>query len=65
MQFSFFSGIDMFTLSLANHTILTYGTFGQWGAFFSGGQSVWPKSHIGTKESKEIIKAEIPGWTFV
>lgn len=59
------SGIDLMTLSLANHTILTYGTYGQWGAFFAGGESVRPKSHLDTKESKDVLLADIPGWSFI
>jgi len=65
LHFKILIGIDMLTLSLTNHTILTYGTYGQWGAFFSGGQAVWPKSHEDTNELKEVTKAEIPGWTFI
>jgi hypothetical protein len=32
----FFSGIDLALLAQANHSILTYGTFGMWGALLAG-----------------------------
>jgi hypothetical protein len=30
------SGIDLALLSQANHSIMTYGTFGMWGALLAG-----------------------------
>ena len=42
----FISGIDLSLLSMANHSIVTYGTFGIWGALLAGGQMTFPKSHI-------------------
>jgi len=65
ISYKFSIGIDMVLLGLANHTILTYGTFGQWGTIFSGGQAVWPKSHQDLKESLEITNSKMKGWTFI
>ncbi len=39
------TGIDLALLSLGNHSILTYGTFGMWGALLAGGETVLPSSH--------------------
>ena len=40
-----FLGIDLALLAQANHSIMTYGTFGLWGALLAGGKVVFPKSH--------------------
>ena len=58
-------GIDLALLSLGNHTILTYGTFGMWGALLAGGEAILPSSHTRTKEHKEIAAANIPGWKII
>jgi hypothetical protein len=55
----------MALLSLANHSILTYGTFGMWGALLAGGQATLPGSHISSKESTEIVAANISEWIFI
>ena len=34
--------MDLATLSLCNHSIIDYGTFGMWGALLSGGEIVVP-----------------------
>ncbi len=39
------TGIDLALLSLGNHSILTYGTFGMWGALLADGETVLPSSH--------------------
>jgi hypothetical protein len=52
-------------LSQANHSILSYGTFGMWGALLAGGETLMPLSHIETKESLEIKEANMPGWSFI
>ena len=33
--------LDLSTLASCNHTIIDYGTFGQWAAVLAGGRSVW------------------------
>ncbi len=40
-----FSGLDLALLSQANHSIMTYGTFGMWGTMLAGGQ-VWKYKRI-------------------
>ena len=60
-----FLGVDMALLSMANHSIMTYGTFGMWGALLAGGETLMPKSHVQTRESSEVIKARLPGWRFI
>ena len=57
--------MDLAILSQVNHSILTYGIFGMWGALLSGGETIMPLSHILTKESIEIKEANIPGWSFI
>ena len=57
-----FIGADMALLSLTNHSILSYGTYGMWGALLSGGRAILPKSFSNTKETIEILSAELPGW---
>ena len=34
------TGVDLATLALCNHTIITYGTFGLWGSLLSGGATI-------------------------
>ena len=54
--------MDLALLSSADHSILTYGTFGMWGAMLAGGETVMPASHNVTKEQKEIVEADLKGW---
>ena len=63
--FSIFLGIDLALLSQANHSILTYGTFGMWGALMSAGSAVMPSTHVKTIVSQEIQEANLPGWIFI
>jgi len=56
------SGVDFALLSLANASILSYGTFGMWGALLAGGQTILPVSHMNTKEAIEIIQTNITNW---
>eukprot|EP00095_Tigriopus_kingsejongensis_P006623 snap_masked-scaffold1387_size43827-processed-gene-0.4 protein:Tk06623 transcript:snap_masked-scaffold1387_size43827-processed-gene-0.4-mRNA-1 annotation:"galactoside 2-alpha-l-fucosyltransferase 2-like" len=58
-------GIDMGLLSKANHSILTYGTFGMWGALLAGGRTILPRGYEAMKEVKEIQRAHLPAWTFL
>lgn len=58
-------GNDMALLGQVNHSIITYGTFGMWGALLAGGQTLLPKGFDAMKEVKEIRKANIPDWTFI
>lgn len=58
-------GIDLALLSLANHSILTYGTFGMWGAILAGGHVVLPKSHAMNQPSVDMEQAQIPYWEWI
>ena len=35
-------GVDLAVLSMCNHTVLDYGTFGLWAALLAGGRIVLP-----------------------
>ncbi len=65
IRVNFFSGIDLALLSYANHSIMTYGTFGMWGALLAGGQATLPATHTRSKESQEILTGNVNGWIFL
>jgi hypothetical protein len=53
-------------LSLADHAIVTYGTFGMWGALLAGrGETIMPKDSLETEVGMAIKRANIPNWTFI
>ena len=59
-------GVDMGLLSLADHAIITYGTFGMWGALLAGrGETIMPKDNLETEVGMAIRRANIPNWTFI
>ena len=52
-------GIDLAMLSLADHSILSYGTFGIWGALLAkGGEVVVPKLLLNETFSQDIIQRQ-------
>ena len=54
------SGIDHVLLRQANHSIMTYGSFGMWGALLNGGgKIVIPKSHKEYETLKYMLNANI------
>ena len=56
----------MALLSLADHSITTYGTFGMWGALLSGrGETLLPNDMKDTDVGMAIKRANIPQWTFI
>ena len=56
----------MALLSLADHSIISHGTFAMWGAFFSNkGEVIMPKSHLRTEVGKKIKIAKILNWKFI
>ena len=64
------SGIDMAILSLANHSILSYGTFGMWGALLSNnGETIIPKialkSAVGSEINEALNRHNITSWKFL
>jgi len=55
-----FSGIDHALLRQANHSIMTYGSFGMWGALLNqGGEIVIPKTHTEYETLKYMLKANL------
>ena len=60
------SGVDLALLSFANHSIMTYGTFGMWGALIAGrGETIMPTNLTRTDVGKAIERANIPNWRFL
>ena len=56
----------MALLSLADHSILSYGSFGMWEALLSGrGETILPKDIIKTDVGMAIRRAKLPQWTFI
>eukprot|EP00092_Neocalanus_flemingeri_P034291 GFUD01037291.1.p1 GENE.GFUD01037291.1~~GFUD01037291.1.p1 ORF type:complete len:422 (-),score=59.72 GFUD01037291.1:46-1311(-) len=55
-------GDDLALLAACNHTILSYGTFGQWAAFLAGGEVIISTTAAHTKEGREIREGGF-GWT--
>ena len=56
----------MALLSLADHSIATYGTFGMWGALLAGGgETIFPKGNMGTDIGLAIKRANLPHWKFI
>ena len=47
-------GDDLALLAACNHTILSYGTFGQWAALLAGGRTVISSTAGRTKEGREL-----------
>jgi hypothetical protein len=60
-----FSGIAMALLSQANHSIMSYGTFGTWGALLAGGQVLMPESHIVEATLQCIKSANMSNFVFI
>lgn len=51
---------DLALLALCNHTIMTYGTYGFWGGYLSGGEVVYFDDFLkpGTKQVEEYYRME-------
>ena len=62
-------GDDLALLAACNHTILSYGTFGQWGALLAGGKVVISDTAGNTKEGRELREAGLDrdnsGWSWM
>ena len=56
----------MALLSLADHSILSYGTFGMWGALLAGeGEVTLPRDIVQTDVGMAMRRAKISSWTFL
>ena len=60
-------GFDLALLSLADHSIMTHGTFGLWGALLSKmtGEVVLPKGYEITTENIRIKSANITNFIYM
>ena len=63
-------GDDLALLTACNHTILSYGTFGQWAALLAGGRTVISSTASLTKEGRELREAgmgpgDTQGWVWL
>ena len=56
----------MALLSLSDHSIITYGTFGMWGALLAGrGETLLPTDITETDVGMAILRAKLHNWTFI
>ena len=54
---------DLVLLSQADHSILTYGTYGMWGALLAkGGETIMSKDFLKTDIGSQINLANITNW---
>ena len=61
-----FPGVDLALLSLSDHSIISYGSFAMWGAFFSNkGEVIMPKDHVKTDVGERVKMANISNWRFI
>ena len=63
-------GDDLALLAACNHTIISYGTFGQWAAMLAGGEVVISDTAARTKEGRELRDAgfgpgDRKGWVWI
>ena len=59
--------IDLAIISLTNHSILTHGTFGFWGAYLSNGDVIQPKGFSKNLPypQSSVKDAHLRGWTMI
>ena len=62
--------IDMALLSLSDHSIISYGTFGMWGALLANnGETIMSKDFIKTDVGERVKEAvdrhNMTNWTFL
>ena len=60
----------MALLSLSDHSIISYGTFGMWGALLANrGETIMSedfiKTDIGTRINEAMKKYNMSNWTFL
>ena len=57
-------GEDLALLAACNHSILSYGTFGQWSGLLAGGRVTIAGAAANTKEGREVRAAKL-GWVWL
>ena len=59
--------MDLALLSMSDHSIVTYGTFGIWGSLLGNEDklTIFPKDFIKTDVGKEVNKVKSPNWIFL
>ena len=66
MLYTCISEIDLIMLTLADHSILSYGSFGMWGALLAKeGETIMSRHMVDTDIGKDIAAANIPNWKFI
>jgi hypothetical protein len=60
-----FIGIDLALMMQANHSIMSYGTFGMWGALLAGGQVTVPNTHYYEGSIQYIVQANLTNFVFI
>jgi len=61
-------GFDLSVLATSHHSIITYGTFGLWGALLAGGDVIAAKGRNNetfTEEDEIYLRSEMPGWLYI
>jgi len=51
--------LDLAVLSLCDHSVIDYGTYGLWGALLAGGDTILPRVAV----TKHRHYADALGWT--
>ena len=58
--------LDMAIMSKCNHSIIDLGTFGLWGSFLAGGQTIWARDYSKKpRYNPPEIMTYFPQWTFI
>lgn len=70
ISFHFILAIDMALLSMSDHSIISYGTFGMWGALLANkGETIMSKdfikTDIGERVNEAVKKYNVTNWTFL
>ena len=53
-------------LSLADHSILSFGSYGMWGALLAkGGETIMSKEFLQTDVGTQVAKANLTNWKVI